>query len=140
MHKILVVEDDKSVLEFLRHCLESEGWMVITAADGKTAMNWIKDTRFDLALLDLRLPDMDGMRICAAIKEDPKTRATPVVILTGNDSNDARIKSNLDANADLFLNKPIEPSDLKTAVSKMLEVSEKRKLRLRNSVKARLNE
>jgi len=139
MYKILVVDDEKAILEMLRLCLESQGYMVLTADTGKMAMNWIKEVRLDLAIVDLGLPDMNGLQICMAIKEDPKTRATPIVILTGNTSNEAKIKGNIDGNADLFLNKPIEISDLKTAVATILEKSEKKKLLLRNSFKSRLD-
>jgi DNA-binding response OmpR family regulator len=132
MHKILLVEDDSTVLLFLKHCLDTEGYLTMTAENAATAMSWVKETRFDLAVLDLALPDGNGMEICAAIKENPKTRATPVIILTGNSSNNARIQSNLDAQADLFLNKPIDPGDLRKAVKKMLNVSEKKKLLLRS--------
>lgn len=132
MHKILLVEDDSTILMFLKHCLDTEGYMTVTAENAKTALGWIKETRFDLAVLDLSLPDGNGREICAAIKENPRTRATQVIILTGDSSNDARIQSNLDAEADLFLNKPIEPGDLRKAVKKILTKSEKKKLLLRS--------
>jgi DNA-binding response OmpR family regulator len=140
MAKILIVEDEPSVQEMLKFCLESDGHMIVTADNGKTAVNWVKEVKFDLAILDLNLPDMNGMQICMCIKEDPKTRATPVIILTGNSSNEARIKSNLEAKADLFLNKPINTDDLKSAIKSMLETAEKRKLLLRNSIRTRLGE
>ena len=140
MAKILIVEDDRSLLELLKHCLESEGYMIVTAETGASAMNWLKESRFDLALLDLMLPDMNGAQICAAIKESPRTRATPVVILTGNTSNEARIRSGLEANADLFLNKPIDTADLRKAVKTILEAADRKKLLLRRSIKNKLGE
>jgi CheY-like chemotaxis protein len=130
MHKILVVDDDKPLLGLLRHCMETEGYSTITAENGATALNWVKETRFDLAILDLCLPDSSGLEICEAIKKDPKTRATKVIILTGNTGNDNRIKSNLHAGADLFLTKPIEPNDLRQAARKMLEAARQNKLLL----------
>ncbi|MDA8243593.1 MAG: response regulator transcription factor [Elusimicrobia bacterium] len=140
MAKILVVEDEKSVQELVKYCLEADGYMVVTADDGKMAGSWIKEIKFDLAILDLCLPDGNGIEICASIKEDPKTRAMPVIILTGNSSNEARIKSNLEAKADLFLNKPISPDDLRNAVKTMLAAAEKKKLLLRNSIRTKLGE
>jgi len=130
MHKILVVDDDRPLLGLLRHCMETEGYSTITAENGATALNWVKETRFDLAILDLCLPDSSGLQICEAIKKDPKTRATKVIILTGNTSNDNRIKSNLHSGADLFLTKPIEPNDLRQAARKMLEDARQNKLLL----------
>ena len=139
MHKILVVDDERSILEMLKYCLEHEGHIVLTAETGEMAKNWIKEVKLDLAIVDLGLPDMSGIQVCEFIKEDPKTRSTPIIILTGNTSNEARIKGNLCANADLFLNKPIEIADLRTAVATILEKAEKKKLLLRNSFKARLD-
>ena len=140
MRKILLVEDDKSLLVLLRHCLETEGYMVVAAETGGAAMNWLKESRFDLALLDLTLPDMNGAEICASIKESPRTRSTPVIILTGNTSNEARIRTGLEANADIFLNKPIDPADLRKAVKTIIEAAERKKLLLRRSIKDRLGE
>ncbi len=139
MHKILVVDDEKSILEMLKYCLEHEGYMVLTAETGEMAQNWIKEVKLDLAIVDLGLPDISGLQVCEFLKEDPKTRATPIIILTGNTTNDARIKGNCCANAELFLNKPIEIEDLRKAVASILEKSEKKKLLLRNSFKARLD-
>jgi len=139
MAKILVVDDEKSILEMLKYCLEHEGHMVITAETGQMAINWIKEVKLDLAIVDLGLPDVNGIQVCEFIKEDPKTRATPIIILTGNTTNDARIKGNLFANAELFLNKPIEITDLRSAVATILEKAEKKKLLLRNSYKSRLD-
>ena len=139
MNKILVVDDEKSILEMLKYCLEHEGYMVLTAETGEMAKNWVKEVKLDLAIVDLGLPDISGLQVCEFIKEDPKTRATPIIILTGNTTNDARIKSNSCANAELFLNKPIEIEDLRKAVAAILEKSEKKKLLLRNSFKARLD-
>lgn len=139
MGKILIVEDDRSILELLKHMLESDGHMTVLAENGKSALQWLKEVKLDLVLLDLMLPDMDGMEICASIKENPRTRSLPVVILTGNDSNVARIKSGLDVSADLFLSKPIEPKDLRAAVRKMLESAEKKRMLLRKSVKRTLD-
>lgn len=138
MRKILLVEDEESVLEMLKRFLEHEGYLVVTAEKGRTALDWIKEIRIDLAIVDLGLPDMHGMEVCRAIKEDPKTSSTPVIILTGNTSNEARIMGNLDASVELFLNKPISIDDLKKAILMIFEKSEKKKLLLRNSIKEKL--
>lgn len=139
MNKILVVEDEESIADMLKHCLEAEGHLVILAENGKTALNWIKEVRVDLAIIDLGLPDMHGLEVCRAIKEDPKTRSVPTIILTGNSSNVAKIEANLDANADLFLNKPISIDDLNKAVAMVFEKSGKKKLLLRNSLRTRFD-
>ncbi len=138
MKKILLIDDEESVLEMLKRFLEHLGHLVVTADRGKTGLEWAKDTRFDLAIIDLGLPELPGMEVCRAIKEDPKTSGMPVIILTGNSSNEAKITANLDAKAELFLNKPISVGDLKKAVETVFEKAEKRKLLLRNSIRNRL--
>ena len=135
MHKILVVEDETSVLQILKKALESQGYMVITADTGETAMNWIKEVSLDLAIIDLGLPDINGVEVCRAIKGNPRTRSTPVIILTGNTTNDARIESNLGASAALFLNKPISIAELRRAVTQILEKADKEKMLLRATFK-----
>lgn len=138
MKKILIVEDEASVLQMLRRFMETEGHLPVAAENGHTALNWLKEVRVDLAIVDLGLPDMNGLEICRKIKEDPKTASIPVIILTGNNSNDARIEANLDASVELFLNKPISAEDLKKAVQLVFEKSEKKKLMLRNAIKEKL--
>lgn len=138
MKKILIVEDEASVLQMLRRFAETEGHLPVAAETGQTALNWLKEVRVDLAIVDLGLPDMNGLEICRKIKEDPKTASIPVIVLTGNNSNNARIEANLDASAELFLNKPISMEDLKKAVEMVFEKSEKKKLLLRNAIKEKL--
>ncbi len=138
MYKILVVDDERSIQDLLKRCLEDDGYLVITTDKGQTALNWMKEVRLDLAIVDLGLPDMSGMDVCRAIKDDPKTRITPIVILTGNSTNEARIEGNEDAGAELFLNKPISTEDLRKAVKVIFEKAEKKRILLRTSLKTRL--
>ena len=135
MSKILIVEDERSVSEMLKTCLERQGYMVITAETGAKALEWIKEVRLDLAIVDLGLPDISGLEVCQAIKGNPKTSCTPIMILTGNITNEARIKGNLEAHADLYLNKPIELADLRAAVGNLIEKAGKKKLLLRSAYK-----
>ena len=137
MHKILVVEDEPSVSEMVKCCLEEEGHMVITVATGKMGINWVKEGKPDLAIIDLGLPDINGIEVCKAIKENPATRTVPVIILTGDSSNKARIENRLFAQANLYLNKPIAVDDLKKAVAKLLDKAEKEKLLFRSSINFR---
>ena len=125
MPKILIVEDDRSVREMLKTCLEAQGYMVLAAENGRTAIDWVREVRLDLAIVDLGLPDMNGQEVCSAIKGDPKTRSTQILILTGDVSNEARIRGD----ADLFLTKPLAIADLKKAVGGLLEKAQKRRLR-----------
>lgn len=138
-NKILVVEDEVTISELLKDCLEADGYLVVATDSGKVAIEWIKEIRVDLAIVDLGLPDISGFEVCRAIKDNPKTRSIPTIILTGNTSNAAKIEGNLEANADLFLNKPFSIDDLKKAVTMMFEKAAKKKLLLRNSLKTRFD-
>lgn len=140
MNKILVVEDEGSISELLKLCLESEGHLVVATGSGKTAIEWIKEIVVDLAIVDLGLPDISGFEVCRAIKNNPRTRSIPIIILTSNTSNAAKIEGNLEANADLFLNKPFDIGDLKKAIALVFEKAMKKKLLLRNSLKSRLGD
>ena len=140
MNKILIVEDEQRLADLFKTWLEEEGYLVVAADRGGTAIEWLKEIRVELAIVDLGLPDMHGLEVCRNIKENPKTRSVPVIILTGNTSNTAKIEGGLKASADLFLNKPICADDLKKAVAMMLEKAAKKKLLLRNSLKPRFND
>jgi len=100
-------------------------------------LNWVKEAKPDLAIVDLGLPDMDGREVCKTIKKNPATRALPVIILTAQTSNEVKIDSQLLCQANLFLNKPIDVDDLAKAVNTILEKVEREKLLFRSSINSR---
>ena len=132
MAKILVVEDDKNLVLLLQTILEKTGHLIMTATCGKTALDWISNSKPDLVLLDVMLPDMNGIELCKRIKEDRETRRVPVIILTGIMDNKTKMQANLVAHADLFLNKPIENKDLISAITMLLDKSSTDKTLRRN--------
>ncbi|HMA37457.1 MAG TPA: response regulator [Chloroflexia bacterium] len=83
--QILVVEDDSSTRDLLRHSLESDGWDVVVAADGPAALEQARTHPPDLVLLDLMLPGMDGFQVLAGLRQIPGGPAIPVVVLTARD-------------------------------------------------------
>ncbi|MBI4656100.1 MAG: response regulator [Elusimicrobia bacterium] len=122
MAKILIVEDDENIVKMLRVALEAKGYLVEPAACANTALTWLKESsKPDLIIIDIGLPDMDGLKLCQMIKDDPATRKIPVVILTANMTNDAKIRANLIAHADLFLTKPIDLKELTNAINALIE-------------------
>ncbi|MBI4656102.1 MAG: response regulator [Elusimicrobia bacterium] len=122
MPKILLVEDDLSVLEMLQMALEHEGYLVQTASMAKTALNWLREaSKPDLIISDIGLPDIDGVTLCRMIKDDPALKKIPVIILTASLTNESKIKARLTAKADLFLNKPIDLAELSSAVKNMMD-------------------
>jgi two-component system copper resistance phosphate regulon response regulator CusR len=115
--RILVVEDEKRIADFLSRGLESGGYAVDVAGDGSTALEMVHATEYDLLILDLGLPDMDGMAVLKKIR----TRKTspPVLILSARDAVDDRVKG-LENGADDYLVKPFAYVELLARVRVLL--------------------
>jgi heavy metal response regulator len=115
--RILVVEDEKRIADFLSRGLESGGYAVDVAGDGATALEMVHATEYDLIILDLGLPDMDGMAVLKKIR----TRKTspPVLILSARDAVDDRVKG-LETGADDYLVKPFAYVELLARVRVLL--------------------
>jgi DNA-binding response OmpR family regulator len=115
--RILVVEDEKRIADFLSRGLESGGYAVDVAGDGATALEMVHATEYDLIILDLGLPDMDGMAVLKKIR----TRKTspPVLILSARDAFDDRVKG-LETGADDYLVKPFAYVELLARVRVLL--------------------
>jgi len=115
--RILVVEDEKRIADFLSRGLESGGYTVDVAGDGATALEMVHATEYDLIVLDLGLPDMDGMAVLKKIR----TRKTspPVLILSARDAVDDRVKG-LETGADDYLVKPFAYVELLARVRVLL--------------------
>jgi len=115
--RILVVEDEKRIADFLSRGLESGGYTVDVAGDGATALEMVHATEYDLIILDLGLPDMDGM----AVLKKVRTRKTspPVLILSARDAVDDRVKG-LETGADDYLVKPFAYVELLARVRVLL--------------------
>ncbi len=107
--KILVVEDDESLALVLSDALKQEGWRVERASDGETALGRCLEGRFDLVLLDLMLPRVDGYEICRRMRA--ARNRTPVLILTARGREEDRVKG-LDLGADDYVTKPFSMVEL----------------------------
>jgi putative two-component system response regulator len=118
-YKILCVDDQDFNLDLLETLLAPAGYEVLTALDGKTALDTMSSKQVDLVLLDINMPGMDGYEVCAKIKADPQTRHTPVIMITSLDSRDNKLKS-IQAGADEFLAKPLDQSELLLRVKNIL--------------------
>lgn len=105
--KILIVEDEKKIAEVVKAYLEREGLAVSTAETGEAAIRKIKE-RFDLVILDLRLPDMDGEAVCKAVRE---VSDVPIVMLTAKSGEEDRVKG-LGLGADDYVVKPFSVREL----------------------------
>jgi class 3 adenylate cyclase len=119
--RILVVDDDWLNRDALSTYLTKSGCEVIGAADGLAALNAIQDNPPDLALVDIRMPGMDGLALCRALKSAPETRFVPVIIVTALDREEEELNA-IDAGADDFLSKPYKPVALLTRVRSLLRI------------------
>src|ERR1700730_9142738 len=115
--RILVVEDEKRIADFLTRGLQGAGYAVDTAPDGTTAIEFIHSTDYDLVILDLMLPDMDGMKVLERIRS--RKVGPPVLILSARGQVDDRVKG-LEQGADDYLVKPFAFVELLARVRALL--------------------
>jgi DNA-binding NtrC family response regulator len=119
--RILIVDDDKSLLESLTKILQVEGYDIDTAETGREAIEKSKTQFYNLALLDIKLPDIDGTELLKLINDHiPRTSK---IIITGYPSTENAIKS-LNLEADAYFTKPIDPEKLVETVRKKLKKQE----------------
>lgn len=109
--KILVVDDEADLLELISYNLSKDGFGVATATDGTEALSAIRKNRFDLIVLDLMLPGIQGMELCRIIRGDPKTEAVPIIMLTAKGEEVDRVLG-LEMGADDYVTKPFSPREL----------------------------
>jgi two-component system, OmpR family, alkaline phosphatase synthesis response regulator PhoP len=105
---LLVVEDEEDILELLRYNLAKEGYRVTGAIEGEEALRAARSSPPDLIVLDLMLPGMDGLTVCRELKQDARTRETPIIILTAK-GGEADIVAGLELGADDYVTKPFSP-------------------------------
>ena len=110
---ILIVDDEKTIVDILRFNLKLEGYDVVEAYDGKTALEQYSITRPDLILLDVMLPLMDGFQVCKQIRV--QDRMTPIIMLTAREEETDKVFG-LDLGADDYITKPFSVLELKARV------------------------
>jgi DNA-binding response OmpR family regulator len=106
---ILIVDDDKSILRTFTRILQKSGYTIETAETGKEAIEKADNGQYDLALVDIRLPDMDGTDLLAKLKK--QLQNTVKIMITGFPSLETGVKA-LDEGADAYLVKPVKPQEL----------------------------
>jgi len=115
-HSILLVEDEEPVAKGVRYALEAEGWRVTWAPDAHSALQFIAASAPDLAILDVRLPDMSGLDVCREIRRD---HTFPVLFLTARDEEMDRVLG-LELGADDYMTKPFGVRELVSRVRALL--------------------
>lgn len=114
--RILIVDDDELVLIALRELLRSENYEVQTFSRGSEALKIIDGEDFDLLILDIIMPEMDGFELCKLIRKKDNYREKPIVFLTAKNQ-EADKKRGLEVGATLFLSKPIAPQRLLAVIA-----------------------
>ena len=120
--KILVVDDEADIVEFISYNLKKEGFQVITATNGKEAIDSAKKQKPDLILLDVMMPEMDGMETCVELRRIDNLKNTFITFLTARGEDYSQI-AGFDAGADDYIVKPVKPRVLVSRIKAMLRRS-----------------
>jgi two-component system alkaline phosphatase synthesis response regulator PhoP len=121
--KILVVDDEPDIVELVAFNLRAEGYEVLTAGDGLQALNLAREALPDLIVLDLMLPEIDGLAVCEILRRLPSTATIPVIMLTAW-SNTLSRSIGLETGASDYVTKPFSPRELVLRVNRALHPRE----------------
>ncbi len=119
MPKILVVDDEPDAIELIKFNLKAAGYEVITAVDGEEALKKARSMLPDLVILDLMLPEVDGLEVCKILRRDQRVSATPILMLTAKAAEIDRVLG-LELGADDYVTKPFSPRELVLRVKRLL--------------------
>lgn len=122
MNSILIIDDEQDIRDILEYSLKKEGFTVYTAEDGKQGIEKTKEYNPDLILLDVMMPDMDGIEVCETIRADESLANSRICFLTARNEDYSQI-AGLDAGADDFVSKPIKPRVLISRIKAILRRS-----------------
>ena len=122
--KILCVDDEPDILEILKYNLSSEGYDVSTAKDGKSALKTAKETFPNVIIMDIMMPNMDGIEACEILRSDDRFNDTLIMFLTARGEDYSHIAA-YEAGADDYVTKPVKPKILVSKVKGLLRRSKK---------------
>lgn len=115
-NKILLVDDEPDILEFMEYNLKKESYNVFTAGNGREAIEIAKKEKPDLIILDIMMPEMDGIETCRALREIPEFRQTLIAFLTARNEDYSQV-AGFDVGADDYITKPIKPRVLVSRIN-----------------------
>lgn len=117
--KILVCDDERSIVRLIQVNLERQGWQVVTAYDGKEGLEKIMAEKPDICVLDVMMPYMDGFEVLKNLRREPSTQKLPVVMLTAK-AQDKDVFEGYHYGADVYLTKPFNPMELVTFIKRII--------------------
>lgn len=113
--KVLIVEDERDILQLVKMYFDKEGFRTFTAATGAEALRQVRSEHPDLMILDLMLPEIDGLEVCKKIRLTPQTATLPIIMLTAK-SEESDTVVGLELGADDYVTKPFSPKALMARV------------------------
>lgn len=119
-YKILAVDDEKHIVRLVQINLQKEGYDVITASNGREALEQVEREKPDLVIMDVMMPEMGGFEALQEMKANEATSTIPVIMLTAK-AQDADVFEGWKSGADLYLTKPFNPQELLTFVKRILQ-------------------
>ena len=117
--KILIVDDEPDILDLLEYNLKNEGYEVLRASSGEEAIRLAANEQPDLALLDIMMPDLDGVETCRRIRETPEGKSMYIIFLTARSEEYSEV-AGFEAGADDYVHKPVRPRILLTRIKAIL--------------------
>ena len=137
---ILIVDDSQTNVSFLKSMLEHHGYTSIYPCyNAKEAYKKLNEVSIDLILLDVNMPDIDGLEACSTIKNSPKHKQIPIIMVTADDS-DTNLQNSFDAGANDFVTKPVSFINLNTRMKNLFLLQEKDKLILNQTRSSAMSE
>ncbi len=124
-HKILVVDDNPKNLQVVAALLSENNYFVEVALNGKNAIKWVEDTKFDAILLDIMMPELSGFETCKIIKETPLNKNVPIIFLTARNDSDSIAEGFKVGGVD-YISKPFNHSELLIRLSTQIELMHSR--------------
>jgi DNA-binding response OmpR family regulator len=117
---ILIVDDEPMTRNLLRLMLERAGFAILEAEDGLEALEAVAQNRPNLLILDVMMPNMDGITVCKTLRAQAETAVLPIILLSARTSPDA-VRTGLEAGANVYLGKPVGREDLIRTVREVLD-------------------
>jgi DNA-binding response OmpR family regulator len=130
---ILIVDDNPQNLQVLGRLLQESGYEIEFAVNGESALEWLNAGKFDLVLLDLNMPGMNGFEVCTKIRANPKLNNVPVIFLSAESERETILKG-FEIGAQDYIGKPFDSRELMVKVKTHLALRECREILNKNNI------